>query len=258
MSQKIVHAPLYCPQKLLDVGCGTGNVCRHLAQRYPNSEIYGVDITPVPRAPSTPSNISYITGDIKQLAGSNPRLDTLDYIYQRLLICGMTGWPAYIRQMASLLRSGGYLEIHDYAERWYKCSAASPRVPGDEDPLISADWRWMQAMRRGAEQLGLDLDIGLNAQRYMREAGLVEVQVWKYVVPFGTWFAGEKPETKRIGEHQEGSMGAVFSESILPGVTRQLGVGNEEMRELKEECRRCLEGEEGKYWWFYVTVGRKA
>ena len=52
-------------------------------------------------------------------------------------------------------------------------------------------------------------------------------------------------------------MGPVFAESILPRVVKDLGLGEEEVEELKEECRVCLKGETGKYWEFYVTVGRK-
>ena len=151
--------------------------------------------------------------------------------------------------MAALLRPGGWLEIHDSAETWYSAK--------ESDRVISGDWKWQHAMRRGAAQLGLDLDIGINAEKYMQTAGLVDVKVHKYMVPFGSWLADEKPETRNIGMSSDSDLGPVFSESILPGVTRKLGLGEAEMEELKEECRRCLKGEEGKYWWFYVTMGRK-
>ena len=259
MAQKIVHAPLHRPRKILEVGCGTGNVCRQLAQQFPDSTVLGVDITPVPPFSKTPQNISYITGDIKQLAGSDRRLSygDLDYIYGRLLLGGMTSWPTYIRQMTTLLRPGGYLEIHEMACRMYRCSPASPRVPSDDDPVIGADWPWQQALYRGAEQLGLDIDIGTNAQRYMKDTGLVDVQVKKYVLPFGTWMADQRPETRRLGSQQGGIFREVFTGSILPGITRGLGIGQEDMRRMKEECWRCLGNEVGKYWCFYVTVGRK-
>lgn len=227
-----------------------------MAQQYPSATVYGVDISNVPPFSGTPDNVEYITADIKSLADSDDeriKEGELDYIYQRLLICGMTDWPGYIRQMAKLLKPGGYLEIHDYAEIWYKRSSPS----GEDDQNLSKDWKWQQEMRRGAKQLGLDLDIGLNAKQLMEDAGLADVEVVKYQVPFGDWLIEEKPETKKIGEHQVSSMGKVFSGSILPGVTRDLGIGEEEMNGLKEECRRCLSGEEGKYWWFYAVWGRK-
>ena len=109
-------------------------------------------------------------------------------------------------------------------------------------------------MRRGAAQLGLHLDIGLNSKDYMQKAGLVDVKVKKYKVPSGTWMGDERPETRRIGAHDYRT---IFSESMLPGVTRNLGLGEAEMEELKEEGRRTLGGEKAKYWLVYVTVGRK-
>lgn len=77
------------------------------------------------------------------------------------------------------------------------------------------------------------------------------------MVPYGTWMAEERPETRSIGQHEADVMGPLFSEHVLPGVTRDLGLSGTELRELQEECKRCLVGEEGKYCYFYVTVGRK-
>lgn len=257
MKGRIIHAPLKTPTKILDVGCGTGIVTRHLGTLHPSASIYGIDISPVPpptasdAIPSTPPNVTYIIGDIRSLALSDSRLQagSCDCVFQRLLVCGMTDWQSYVLQVTHLLRPGGWLEIHDYAEIWYSAR--------ESDRVISGEWKWQRAMRKGAEELGLDLDIGLHAQDYMRKAGLVDVRVERYVVPFGTWMADERPETRRIGEDQSRDLGGVFSGSILPGVTRGLGLGEGEMEELRGECGRCLGGEEGKYWWFYVTVGRK-
>ena len=238
MKGTIVHAPLKTPAKILDVGCGTGIVTRHLASIYPSATVYGVDLSPIPPTtssdaiPSTPPHVEYIIGDIRKLAKEDERLQAgnLDYIYQRLLVCGMTHWPSYISQMTALLLPGtGWLEIHDYAEITYNAH--------DSDRIISADWKWLQAMRRGAAELGLDLDIGLHAEKYMREAGLVDVSVQKYMVPFGTWLADSKPETRRIGVNHDRDLGRAFSESILPGVTRNLCLAASELKELKEEGR---------------------
>ena len=249
MHNKIVHAPLKDPSMVIDVGCGTGIVTRHLGTQYPSATVYGVDLSPVPPFVSTPANVSYIEGDIRKLMKSDERLTpaSLDYIYQRLLICGMTNWDSYIKDMATLLQPGGWIEVHDYAEIWYK-----------NGEVCSGDWKWQKAMREGARQLGLDLDCGLNAQQYMKNAGLVDVEVHRYTIPYGTWLADEKPESKRIGEHQDRDMGPVFSQHVLPGVTRGLGLSDGELADLQSECSKTLAGEKGKYCYFYVTVGRKA
>ncbi|CAF9939840.1 hypothetical protein IMSHALPRED_001651 [Imshaugia aleurites] len=178
MHNHVIHAPLRNPQRLLDVGCGTGAVTHPLSTTYPSaSHIYGIDLSPVPaiRRPAPPlpfhtPNTEHIQGDIKQLATTDPRLrpNTFDFVFSRLLICGMTDWAAYIRDTAvPLLKPGvGWLEIQDldyvFTKHGRVCS-------GDEE------WAWMRAMERGARRKGLDLHCGSNAARYLRDAGLVDV-----------------------------------------------------------------------------------
>ncbi|MCJ1375965.1 hypothetical protein MMC20_007203 [Loxospora ochrophaea] len=248
MHGKLVHAPLQSPANAFDVGCGTGVMTRHLGTLYPAAAVYGIDISPVPPYNPTPPNVSYIKGDIRSLAKTDNRLvpGTLDYIYNRLLVCGMTKWPAYVQEIATLLRPRGWMEIHDYTYEWWKNGEA-----------CDGDWQWMKAMRKGASQKGLDLDCGRNAKQYMEQAGLVDVAQYKYQVPCGTWMVKDKPETRRIGEHQAGDLIEVISQAILPGVVRDLGLTEQELGQLKEECSTCLQAEEDKYMEFYVTVGRK-
>lgn len=249
MHNKVVYAPLRDPSKMVDVGCGTGIGTRHFGTQYPSTTVYGIDISPVPSFVSTPANVSYIEGDVRKLIKSDERLATasLDYIYQRLLICGMTNWDSYIKEMATLLRPGGWIEVHDYAQIWYK-----------HGEICSGDWKWQKAMREGARQLGLDLNCGLNAQKYMKNAGLLDVEAHRYAMPYGTWLADEKPESRRIGELQDSGMTPVFSQHILPGVTRGLGLSGGELADLQSECSKTLVGEKGKYCYFYIIVGRKA
>ena len=248
MNNKIVHAPLKVPPKMIDVGCGTGTVTRYFGTQYPSATAYSIGISPVPPFVTTPVNVSYIEGDVRKLMKTDERLATasLDYVYQRLLIGGMTNWDSYMKEMTTLLRPGGWIEVHDYAQTWYK-----------DGEVCSGDWKWQKAMREGARHSGLDLDCGSSAQKYMKNAGLVDVEVHRYAVPYGTWLADEKPESRRIGE-QQNSKGPLFSQHILPGVTRGLGLSERELAELQSECSKTLAGEKGKYCYFYITVSRKA
>lgn len=77
-------------------------------------------------------------------------------------------------------------------------------------------------MRRGAAQLGLDLEFGLNARKSLTDAALVDLQVVTYDVPPGTWMMDGKPGARRLGEHPARDMAAVLS---LPGFTRNLYIG---------------------------------
>lgn len=252
MHNRVIHAPLNNPQRLLDIGCGTGAVTHHLGTTYPAaSSIYGLDLSPVPqiqRPDPPPQNITYIQGDVKKLSATDPRLApaTFDYIFSRLLICGMTHWATYMREtIATLLKPGGWVEVQDLDYVCFK-----------HGRVCSDGWKWLEAIRAGARQKNLDLDCGSNAARYMREAGLVNVSVAKYWAPFGTWKVEERPESGRIGALQARELGPLY-EFIVPRMVEGLGLSEGEVAELVRESRECLRAEEGKEWPMYVTVGRR-
>ena len=252
MHNRIIHAPLLDPHRLLDIGCGTGAVTYHLGATYPAaSSIYGLDISPVPHiqrhVPPAP-NIAYIQGDVKKLAQTDERFPAggFDYIFSRLLICGMTDWWGYMRDtVVPLLKPGGWVEVQDLDYVWYK-----------HGRVCSAEWDWLEAIREGARKKGLDLNCGSNAAEYMREAGLVDVSVVRYRAPFGTWAAEERPESRRIGVVQARDLPPLYG-FIVPSMVEGLGLGREEVAGLVRESQGCLQGEEGKEWIFYVTVGRR-
>lgn len=46
---------------------------------------------------------------------------SFDYVFSRLLICGMTDWKGFICDIvAPLLKPGGWFEVQDLDYVWYK------------------------------------------------------------------------------------------------------------------------------------------
>ncbi|KAL8794418.1 MAG: hypothetical protein Q9195_003005 [Heterodermia aff. obscurata] len=167
MHNNPIHAPLNKPQRLVDVGCGSGIVTCGLGVTYPDAQIYGIDITPVPSR-SQPQNVHFIRGDVRELLVRDERLSagSVDFVFSRLLILGMTDWQGYVGDIVSALRRGGWVEIQEYALEWY--------LNGKH---CSSGWSWVTAMEKAAERTGRDLRCGKNAKDYMERAGLVDVQV---------------------------------------------------------------------------------
>ena len=122
--------------------------------------------------------------------------------------------------------------------------------------VCSDDWDWVRAMKKGANQKGLNLHCGRNAAQYMREAVLVDVSVKQYWQPFGTLAVTERPETKGIGEVQANWMAELY-EFILPRMIDGSRLSEAEVKRLVEASQGCLRAEEGKEWPIYVTVGRR-
>lgn len=79
---------------VLDSGCGPANWTFDMAEAYPNSTFYGVDISKVFSVDKKPVNVDFETANI---AKHIPFPDnTFDYIHQRLLVLGLTNedWNA--------------------------------------------------------------------------------------------------------------------------------------------------------------------
>ena len=63
-----------CPERALDLACGTGDMAFALARRFPDAEILGVDLTPamldIARAKSKFPKIRFVEGDALNLSSS--------------------------------------------------------------------------------------------------------------------------------------------------------------------------------------------
>lgn len=252
---RIVHAPITAPTTILEVGCGTGVITRYLATHFPpTTHVYGIDLCPVPSSPTDASlpNLTFILGNFRTLAGKDPRLqpNTFDLVYSRLLLCGMTDWPGYVRDMFAMLKPGGWADFGDYIEDvFYTDARCQPRE----------DWEWLRAIRLGGDRKGLDLDCGANVRRYMQEAGFVDIERWEYRVPLWkkvTEDRGEQVEARLVADNLIGDKWGLHWH-MLPRMLEGMGYGEEGIGRLREEMRVDKRDEEGKYQLFFVTVGRK-
>lgn len=252
MSDEIIHAPLHLhtPDKILDVGCGTGAATRTIASKYPSSNVYGLDLTPVPHIPGrdVSARVHFVQGDILNLGQGETEIREGGFglIFSRLLVCGMSDWPRYIRETSKLLKEGtGWLEIHDIDLAWYNSS----------NEIISGKWGWLGVFKQAAAERGLDFTCGSQAGQWMEAVGLVDVQRFEYRWPFGGQWEDE-PHMQAFGEYVVAEIPKLFPsamEKVLVGKgcpSKQIEVWCEQM---KNDCRP----EKGKHFKFFVTIGRR-
>lgn len=206
MGNRIKRAPL--PTRIdviLDIGCGTGVVTRELSVMYPLAQhIYGIDLSLVPstavststsNASELSSNVSFIGGDARQIMGTDTCLPfgTADFVFNQLLLCGMTDWEGYVRDVFKMVKPGGWVEMQDYEEMFYINGK-----PVDIDRF--GPWRWLWAFRAGAKAKGIDLDYSKNMKSSMLNAGFTGVDARQFTVPF--WRANDNsPEANSIADY---------------------------------------------------------
>lgn len=248
------HAPLPAnPSTILDIGCGTGVVTTHFGNTNPSASVYGIDLSPVPDIHRTPPNVRYIKGDIhtlasEQVGGLAPGI--ADLVFARLLVCGITDWPACVGRMRDLAKPGGWVELQDLNNQLFDRSGQR----------VDEGFEWMQILRSALMARGLDPDAGHHAREHMERAGLVDVHTLEYKFTIGTWLSDREPATRRMGAFKGKGDHFVLA-TLLDEALDKSQYGEEKRETLKQEMRRDMRyrlvGEEGIYYTFTVTYGRR-
>lgn len=166
------RVPLESPRRVFDLGCGTGDVTRRIAARWPGARVVGVDSSAemLARAAEETPRLEWVRADVREWAAAEPA----DLIYSNAALHWVHGHRVLFERLIGFLVAGGCLAVQ-MPQSW---DAPSHRLmretlasggPGGA-PLGSA------ALRRDLERRPVEAP----AWYYDRLAPLAErVDVWE-------------------------------------------------------------------------------
>ncbi|KAK7443418.1 UMTA protein [Colletotrichum acutatum] len=170
---KLFLAPIGdSPQKVLDLGTGTGIWAIDFADEFPSAQVTGVDISPI-QPGWVPPNCKFQVDDIEQ-----PIAD----------------WPALYKQAFDHLVPGGYFEVKEF-DITTRSQLYDDNIP--KDHVFS---RWAPVFFEAAEKLGKTLTQTHNRgiARSLEAVGYVDIVEKRYSIPIGAW--PKDPKLKEVGE----------------------------------------------------------
>lgn len=235
-------APLQNPSSILDVGTGTGRWAKEMALLFSAANVIGLDIKePVadeqsasPAAPDLrPANYTFVPGNI--LEGLPFPDASFDFVHQRLLFFAIPSdrWQFVVNELYRVTRPGGWVEV----------------VEGHfgYDPMGPTAQRIADAMLPAMLQRGIDPRHSALLDRFLRDAGLQQVQLRMVKLPVGDWGG-------RLGKLAATDV-LSFSQAARPLLLAQ-GMTESEFAQLIETMRR--ECEHLRYTWpFYIAYGQR-
>ncbi|KAI9848913.1 MAG: hypothetical protein M1830_007259, partial [Pleopsidium flavum] len=188
---KLLRAPIGSnPQRVLDVGTGTGIWAIEFGDEYPSAEVTGMDLSPI--QPSwVPPNVKFEVDDAES---EWPYNAPFDYIHGRSL-CGSIGnWPKLYAQALEHLKPGGWIELQEY-EMWLHSD------DGTLENLATNCVEYQEKLDEASEKFGKKMNIVKTLEGEMRKAGFADVRSDIYKVPLSPWARDKK--LKELGRYQQ-------------------------------------------------------
>ncbi|KAJ5392644.1 hypothetical protein N7509_008134 [Penicillium cosmopolitanum] len=207
---RLVHGGGLCqtelehPQRILDIGTGTGIWAIEVGDQFPGAEVIGVDLSPI-QPGWVPPNVRFVIEDMNQSDWSFAE-GSFDLIHIRCLAGCLDDWTAFLRRCYDHLRPGGRIEVAD----------CYPHLECDDDTWSNDSYlrTWQTEYHRITGVQGRLWDLSTCLKELVSEAGFENVELSEFRVPMGSW--AKDPKLKEIGRYFRAQFidGAVESYSL--------------------------------------------
>ncbi|KAH7471942.1 hypothetical protein FOMA001_g13502 [Fusarium oxysporum f. sp. matthiolae] len=176
------------PQRVLDLGTGTGIWAMDFADEYPSAEVIGTDLSPI-QPKWTPPNCTFEVDDFEaEWLYSKP----FDFIHSRELEGCISDEDALFRRAFQHLKPGGYIEFQAAYPRWLSDDGTAEKAENAQS--------WLKTLIDGSAKFGKSLEGAIGWKEKLEKAGFVDVKQEIFKIPIGAW--PKDPKLKEIGRYQ--------------------------------------------------------
>ncbi|KAK3494910.1 S-adenosyl-L-methionine-dependent methyltransferase [Neurospora hispaniola] len=175
-------------ERVIDIGTGAGFWAIDFADKYPNCEVIGTDISPV--QPSwVPPNLNFEISDASKEWTYKPNY--FDLVHVRFFVGAIEDWNAFYREAFKVCKPGGWIEHYDH----------SPVVTSDDGSVVpgSAMDTYGKVLAEAARRIGRSATLADDdtMEEGLKAAGFVNIQTKRMKMPLSPWSDDKK--LKEVG-----------------------------------------------------------
>ncbi|KAI5811597.1 S-adenosyl-L-methionine-dependent methyltransferase [Peziza echinospora] len=245
---RLIFPPVNNPKKILDCGCGSAAWATEVAERFPESEVIGIDLSPHMAPDPTPYNFWFQIDDLNKPFTFQE--GDFDLVHSRFVSPGieLARWKTYARDCFRVLKSDGWLQMVEF---YYNVQSDNGSLTDDH-----ALRRWSEMYLRAHDETR-DLRAPLRFQHMFEQAGFVDVETKMIPIHLNGW--SNNPQDRAIGEAFKEVFYCTLSALGLHPLIDTLGMSLNDAQILIANARHELESLSYRpYLGLYCCIGRKS
>ncbi|KAI5805294.1 putative methyltransferase [Peziza echinospora] len=240
LNKKLHAAPLHNPERILDLGTGTGIWAIEMADEYPDAQIIANDLSAI-QPKKVPPNVTFEVDDCESLW---PYSKPFDFVHARTLTGAIQDWPALYKQAFANLKPGGWMEATDR------------RVPFNHYSCVITNHKHSTLFHRAVEMVGRMPDVAQLHKGMMIDAGFVNVQERIIHIPQNTW--PEDKNQKVLGAYLMYSIIDAIPSYGIAALTRILGMPRVEAEVLIAAAKNEVQDTRNRFYSIaHIVIGQR-
>ncbi|GAB0136405.1 hypothetical protein EsDP_00004706 [Epichloe bromicola] len=176
------------PQKILDIGTGTGIWAIEVGDRYPSAQVCGIDLTPI-QPEWVPTNVSFLV--------DNCELDWIerdvDLAHFRFMVMILKDISTVLGHAFESLRPGGWIELQELQG----VPLCDDGTMTDDDPVKYL----YDTAGKAYSKFGMSTTLPAELEPHLRQAGFENIHCQIMKVPIGPW--AKETTMRNVGLYQK-------------------------------------------------------